>query len=47
MVRVKENWTTIALKKETVELLKRLGRKGELYEDVVRRLLEKAGKTGN
>jgi predicted CopG family antitoxin len=32
--------TTIALSRELVEKLKQLGRKGERYEDVIRRLLE-------
>jgi len=39
---VKENrFTSIRLRKETVEMLKERGRKGESYDDVIRRLLEK------
>ncbi len=34
------NITTIRLKKETVEKLKELGKKGETYEDIVNRLIE-------
>jgi len=36
--------TTITLSKATVERLKKLGHKGETYEDVVQRLLEIAQK---
>jgi len=32
--------TTIRLKKETVEKLKNLGKKGETYDDIVNRLIE-------
>ena len=32
--------TTIRLKKETVEKLKSLGKKGETYDDIVNRLVE-------
>jgi len=32
--------TTIRLKKETVEKLKDLGKKGETYDDIVNRLIE-------
>jgi len=34
------NITTIRLKKETVEKLKELGKKGETYEQIVSRLIE-------
>ena len=32
--------TTIPLKKETRDLLKKYGRKGETYDELIRRLLE-------
>jgi len=39
---VKEKrFTSIRLRKETVEMLKERGRKGESYDDVIKRLLEK------
>ena len=34
--------TTIPLSKETRDLLKRYGQKGETYDDLIRRLLEVA-----
>lgn len=34
--------TTIPLSKETRDLLKRYGRKGETYDELIRRLLEVA-----
>lgn len=34
-------FTSIRLTKETVELLKERGRKGESYDDIIKRLLEK------
>jgi hypothetical protein len=33
--------TSIRVQKETVELLKDRGRKGESYDDIIKRLLEK------
>jgi len=33
--------TSIRLRKETVEMLKMRGRKGESYDDIIKRLLEK------
>jgi len=39
---VKEKrFTSIRLQKETVEMLKERGRKGESYDDIIRKLLEK------
>ena len=35
-------WTTIRVRKETVSMLKELGRKGETYDDVIQRLIERA-----
>jgi predicted CopG family antitoxin len=35
------HYTSIRVTKETVELLKERGRKGESYDDVIRKLLEK------
>jgi len=32
--------TTIRLKKETREMLKEVGRKGETYDEIIRRLVE-------
>ena len=32
--------TTISLKKETVDKLKMLGRKGDTYDDIVNRLID-------
>jgi predicted DNA binding CopG/RHH family protein len=33
--------TSIRVSKETLELLKERGRKGESYDDIIRKLLEK------
>lgn len=35
--------TTVSLDEETKEMLKRLGRKGETYDEIIRRLIEEAG----
>ncbi len=35
--------TTVSLDEETKEMLKRLGRKGETYDQIIRRLIEAAG----
>ena len=32
--------TTISLSRETVNVLKQIGRKGESYEDIIRRLID-------
>jgi len=37
------NKTTIRISKKLLEVLKRMGRKGETYEDIIWRLLEKCG----
>jgi predicted CopG family antitoxin len=34
--------TTISLRKETKELLRKLGSKGQTYDEVIRELIEKA-----
>ena len=34
--------TTIALRKETKEMLRRLGAKGQSYDEVIRELIERA-----
>lgn len=34
--------TTISLRRETRELLREFGRKGESYDEIVRRLIERA-----
>ncbi len=39
--------TTIQLKKPTYNMLKRLGKKGETFEDIVRKLLENYETTKN
>jgi len=36
-----KRYTSIRVTKETVELLKERGRKGESYDDIIRKLLEK------
>jgi predicted CopG family antitoxin len=36
-----KNYTSIRVTKETVELLKERGRKGESYDDIIKKLLEK------
>jgi predicted CopG family antitoxin len=36
-----KNYTSIRVTKETVELLKERGRKGESYDDVIKKLLQK------
>jgi predicted DNA-binding protein len=35
-------YTNIRLRKETVEKLKKLGFKGETYDDIINRLIEEA-----
>jgi len=37
----KKRLTSIRVSKETVELLKERGRKGESYDDIIKKLLEK------
>ena len=37
-----DDWVTIKVRQETRERLKALGRKGETYDDVIRRLIEMA-----
>ena len=34
-------FTSIRVRKETVEMLKERGRKGESYDDIIKRLLER------
>ncbi len=36
-----KDFTSIRLRKETVEMLKERGRKGQSYDDIIRRLLER------
>lgn len=36
-----KRYTSIRLQKDTVEMLKERGRKGESYDDIIRRLLER------
>ena len=35
-----EDITTIMVKKETRDILKELGKKGETYDDIIRRLID-------
>jgi hypothetical protein len=35
------NITTISLKKETKEMIRRIGEKGETYDDIIRRIFKK------
>ncbi len=37
----KTRFTSIRVRKETVEMLKERGRKGESYDDIIKRLLER------
>ena len=37
---MKSEMTLIRIKKETVEILKNLGKKGDTYDDVIRKLIE-------
>jgi len=36
-----KKFTSVRLRKETVEMLKERGRKSESYDDIIKRLLEK------
>jgi predicted CopG family antitoxin len=36
-----KHYTSIRVSKETLELLKERGRKGESYDDIIKKLLEK------
>lgn len=47
MVIIMENeWTRIRVRKSTTEKLKRLGNKGETYDDIINRLVEAYTSTG-
>ncbi len=35
-----KDMTTIPIKKETRDMLKELGKKGETYDDIIRRLID-------
>jgi hypothetical protein len=35
------NITTISLKKETKEIIRRMGEKGETYDDIIQRIFKK------
>lgn len=37
----REKWTSIRVRRETAKMLKELGRKGETYDDVIRKLLSR------
>ena len=41
-MRAMSDMTTISLRKETKELLKEFGKKGDTYDDILRRLVEQA-----
>ena len=34
-------WTSIRVRRETADMLKELGRKGETYDDIIRRLIDR------
>ena len=36
----KKEWTTVKISRETHERLKRIGRKGDTFDDIIRRLLD-------
>ena len=38
-IKLKREYTTIALKRKTINKLKSLGKKGETYEEIIQRLL--------
>ncbi len=42
MPKDRKELTTIQISKETREILKELGKKGETYDDIIRRLIELA-----
>ena len=42
MPKSRRDLTTIQISKETREMLKSLGKKGETYDDIIRRLIELA-----
>ncbi len=42
MPKDRKELTTIQISKETREMLKELGKKGETYDDIIRRLIELA-----
>lgn len=46
MPRSRRDLTTIQISKETREMLKSLGKKGETYDDIIRRLIELAKRVG-
>ncbi|MDK2371895.1 MAG: hypothetical protein QI197_00695 [Candidatus Korarchaeota archaeon] len=46
MPRSRRDLTTIQISKETREMLKSLGRKGETYDEIIRRLIELAKREG-
>ena len=36
-----QKWTSIRVRRETADMLKELGRKGETYDDIIRRLIDR------
>ncbi len=46
MPKPRRELTTIQISKETREMLKELGKKGETYDDIIRRLIELAKRVG-
>lgn len=40
----RKGWTTIAISKELAQMLQSLGKKGERYEDILRKILKETGK---
>ena len=41
LIIIMRNITTISLKKETKEMIRRIGEKGETYDDIIRRIFKK------
>jgi len=36
-----QKWTSIRVRRETADMLKELGRKGETYDDIIRHLIDR------
>jgi len=36
-----QKWTSIRVRRETADMLKELGRKGETYDEIIRRLIDR------
>lgn len=40
------DYTNIRVKRETAEILKKIGKKSETYDDIIRRLIDAVSKDG-